>query len=68
LGQALTVTAQEQSVEGRRHTNTGEIRNASNEVLARGTATFIAIDPEKIFARYGRPADLGVPSADGTKA
>jgi uncharacterized protein (TIGR00369 family) len=68
LGQALTVSAQEQSVEGRRHINTGEIRNASNEVLARGTATFIAIDPEKIFARYGKPAGLGGTSADGTKA
>jgi len=66
LGQALTVTAQEQSVEGRRHTNIGEIRNASNEVLACGTATFIAIDPEKIFARHGVPA--GVNAAAETKA
>src|SRR5690348_7844101 len=66
LGQALTVTAQEQSVEGRRHTNTGEIRNASNEILACGTATFIAIDPEKIFARYGRPSGLSASTTDGT--
>ena len=66
LGQPLTVTAQEQSVEGRRHTNTGEIRNASNEVLACGTATFIAIDPEKMFARHGLPA--GITAAGGIKA
>src|SRR6478609_8944899 len=68
LGQTLTVSAQEQSVEGRRHTNTGEIRNANNEVLARGTATFIAIDPEKIFARHGRPSGLSAAPADGTKS
>lgn len=67
LGQALTVIAQEQSVEGRRHTNIGEIRNASNEVLARGTATFIAIDPEKMFARHGRPSGLSDALRDGTK-
>src|SRR5689334_385140 len=67
LGQALTVTAQEQSVDGRRHTNTGEIRNANNEVLARGTATFIAIDPEKLFARHGRPSGLSGSATDGTK-
>jgi acyl-CoA thioesterase FadM len=66
LGQALTVTAQEQSVEGRRHTNTGEIRNEKGEVLARGTATFIAIDPEKMFARHGVPP--GVDAAAETKA
>ena len=51
LGQPLTVTAQEQSVDGRRHINTAEISNAKGEVLARSTGTFIAIDPEKMFAR-----------------
>lgn len=66
LGQALTVTAQEQSVDGRRHVNTAEISNAKGEVLARSTGTFIAIDPEKMFARHGIPA--GVNTAVGTKA
>jgi uncharacterized protein (TIGR00369 family) len=66
LGQALTVTAQEQSVDGRRHINTAEISNAKGEVLARSTGTFIAIDPEKMFARHGIPA--GVNTAGGTKA
>jgi uncharacterized protein (TIGR00369 family) len=51
LGQPLTVTAHEQSVDGRRHINVGEISSEKGEVLARGTATFIAIDPEKMFAR-----------------
>ncbi len=66
LGQMLTVTAQEQSVDGRRHINTAEISNAKGEVLARSTGTFIAIDPEKMFARHGIPA--GVNTAGGTKA
>ena len=66
LGQALTVTGSEQSVDGRRHTNMAEIRNAKGEVLARSTGTFIAIDPEKMFARHGVPA--GVNAANETKA
>jgi uncharacterized protein (TIGR00369 family) len=66
LGQALIVTAQEQSVDGRRHINTAEISNAKGEVLARSTGTFIAIDPEKMFARHGIPADVN--TAGGTKA
>jgi len=68
LGQALTVTAQELNVEGRRHTNTGEIKNEKGEVLARGTATFVAIDPERIFARYGRPSGLSASPTDGSKS
>jgi uncharacterized protein (TIGR00369 family) len=66
LGQSLTVTAQEQSVDGRRHINTAEISNAKGEVLARSAGTFIAIDPEKMFARHGIPA--GVNTAGETKA
>ena len=66
LGQPLTVTSSEQSVDGRRHINMAEISNAKGEVLARSTGTFIAIDPEKMFARHGVPA--GVSAAGGTKA
>ncbi len=51
LGKALTVVGQEQGVEGRKHINVAEIRNDQGEVLARSTGTFIAIDPEKMFAR-----------------
>jgi uncharacterized protein (TIGR00369 family) len=65
LGQPLTVTAREQSVDGRRHVNLGEISNEKGETLARGTATFIAIDPEKMFARHGLPA--GISAAAGSK-
>jgi uncharacterized protein (TIGR00369 family) len=50
LGQLLTVTGYEQSVEGRRHVNIAEISNDQGQVLARSTGTFIAVDPEKIFS------------------
>lgn len=66
LAQPLTVTSSEQSVDGRRHINMAEISNAKGEVLARSTGTFIAIDPEKMFARRGVPA--GISAAGGTKA
>jgi uncharacterized protein (TIGR00369 family) len=65
LGQTLTVTSSEQSVDGRRHVNKAEISNAKGEVLARSTGTFIAIDPEKMFARHGVPP--GVNAAGETK-
>jgi uncharacterized protein (TIGR00369 family) len=52
LSEPLTVTGYEQSVEGRRHINVAEIRNHKGEVLARSKATFVAIDPEKMFARH----------------
>ena len=50
LGKPLTVTGYEQSVEGRKHVNVAEISNQEGQVLARSTGTFIAIDPEKMFA------------------
>jgi hypothetical protein len=53
-------------VEGRRHTNMAEISNTMGEVLARSTGTFIAIDPEKMFARHGVP--VGVVGDNETKA
>ena len=54
LGKTLTVTGYEQSVEGRRHVNVAEISNAEGQLLARSTGTFIAIDPEKMFAAVAR--------------
>src|SRR5215510_9971702 len=62
LGQPLTATGWEQSVEGRKHTNTAEISNSNGEVLARSTGTFIAIDPEKMFARHLQPTAGSPPS------
>jgi uncharacterized protein (TIGR00369 family) len=52
LSTALRVEGRELSVEGRRHTNTAEISNEQGEVLARSQGTFIAIDPERMFAKH----------------
>jgi uncharacterized protein (TIGR00369 family) len=52
LDSHMTVTAQEQQVDGRSHINVGEITNDAGEVLARGTATFIAVDVQKMFAKF----------------
>jgi uncharacterized protein (TIGR00369 family) len=51
LNQPLRVESCEVSVRGRRHVNMGEILNRRGEVLARGRALFIAIDP-KMFAKF----------------
>jgi uncharacterized protein (TIGR00369 family) len=51
LHQLLRVESREVSVRGRRHVNRGEILNQKGEVLARGRAVFIAIDPSR-FARF----------------
>ena len=63
----LTVTGYEQSVEGRKHINIAEIKNQQGEVLARSTGTFIAIDPEKMFARNLPTIPAGA-TQPGTKA
>jgi uncharacterized protein (TIGR00369 family) len=52
LYQPLRVEGRGVSIEGRRHTNQGEILNEKNEVLARSRGLFIAIDPEKVFAKF----------------
>jgi uncharacterized protein (TIGR00369 family) len=52
LDEPLRVEGREFSVQGRQHINTAEIRNDKNEVLARSRGIFIAIDPEKMFAKY----------------
>jgi uncharacterized protein (TIGR00369 family) len=48
----LTVESRELRVRGRRHVNVAEILTARREVLARGKATFIAIDPARMFGRH----------------
>ena len=52
LHKPLRVEGREVEVEGRKHINSAEILNEKNEVLARSRGTFIAIDPERMFAKY----------------
>jgi uncharacterized protein (TIGR00369 family) len=52
LHKPLRVEGREVSVNGRQHINMAEIFNEEGEVLARSKGTFIAIDPEKMFAKY----------------
>jgi uncharacterized protein (TIGR00369 family) len=52
LFKPLRVESREEKVKGRRHINVAEILNQKGEVLARGRGLFIAIDPEKMFAKF----------------
>jgi uncharacterized protein (TIGR00369 family) len=52
LHKPLRVAGREVKVQGRQHVNMAEILNAKGEVLARSRGTFIAIDPERMFAKY----------------
>jgi uncharacterized protein (TIGR00369 family) len=52
LHKPLRVEGREMKVRGRTHVNAAEIVNEKNEVLARSRGIFIAIDPEKMFAKY----------------
>jgi uncharacterized protein (TIGR00369 family) len=52
LGKPLRVESWEVSKRGRRHVNTAEILDRKGNVLARGRALFIAIDPERMFAKF----------------
>jgi uncharacterized protein (TIGR00369 family) len=58
LNQPLRVIGRETKVRGRTHVNTAEILNHKNEVLARSTGIFIAIDPEEMFAKLRRNAGV----------
>jgi uncharacterized protein (TIGR00369 family) len=51
LNKTLRVESGSKSVRGRRHTNVAEILNQRGDVLARGQALFIAIDPSR-FAKF----------------
>ena len=48
----LIVEGWELRVSGREHLHAAEIRNRDGEVLATSTATFIEIDPHRMFAKY----------------
>lgn len=52
LNKLLRVESREVRVRGRRHINMAEILNSKNEVLARSRGLFIAIDPQKMFAKF----------------
>jgi uncharacterized protein (TIGR00369 family) len=52
LHKPLLVQGREIKVRGSRHFNSAEILNEKGEVLARSRGIFIAIDPEKMFAKY----------------
>jgi len=52
LNKPLRVESREIKVKGRYHTNSAEILNSKNEVLARSKGLFIAIDPHKMFAKF----------------
>ncbi|HXZ81096.1 MAG TPA: PaaI family thioesterase [Terriglobales bacterium] len=52
LGKWLTAEGWEEKVVGREHYNLAEIRNGNGEVLAHSRGKFIAIDPQKMFAKY----------------
>ncbi|MGC1372741.1 MAG: PaaI family thioesterase, partial [Candidatus Sulfotelmatobacter sp.] len=52
LHKPLRVEGHEIKKQGRTHVNAAEILNDKNEVLARSKGIFIAIDPEKMFAKY----------------
>jgi uncharacterized protein (TIGR00369 family) len=52
LHKPLRVEGHEIQKKGRTHVNSAEILNDNNEVLARSKGIFIAIDPEKMFAKY----------------
>jgi uncharacterized protein (TIGR00369 family) len=51
LGKSLVAVGWEKNVRGRRHFNVAEIRDGDT-VLARSRGKFIAVDPEKMFAKY----------------
>lgn len=52
LHKPLLVEGREIEVRGTQHVNSAEILNEKGEVLARSRGIFIAIDPEKMFAKY----------------
>jgi uncharacterized protein (TIGR00369 family) len=54
LGRPLRVESREVRVRGRKHINMAEILNEKGDVLARSRGLFIAVDAERMFARFVR--------------
>lgn len=67
LGKWLTVESREQNVRGRAHYNVAEIKNDKGEVLARGWAKFLAVDPERMFAKYLKNLNASAPRRTQSK-
>jgi uncharacterized protein (TIGR00369 family) len=54
LKHPLRVESREVEVKGRKHINMAEILNEKGEVLARSQGLFIAIDVERMFAKFAQ--------------
>src|SRR3989442_11517463 len=54
----LRTVGWEKTVDGRKHRNVAEIRDGNGEVLARSEGLFIAIDVEKMFAKFAAANQL----------
>lgn len=54
LGKTLLAEGTEREVQGRRHFNVAEIRTEEGLVLARSQGVFIAVDLEKMKAKFGK--------------
>ena len=54
LHKPLLVQGREIEVRGTQHINSAEILNEKGEVLARSRGVFVAIDPERMFAKYAK--------------
>src|SRR3989441_2354492 len=54
LNKPLRVESREVRVRGRRHINMAEILNYKGEVLARSQGTFIAVDAQRMFAKFAK--------------
>jgi uncharacterized protein (TIGR00369 family) len=52
LNTPLQVESREVRVKGRTHVNMAEILNSKGEPLARSQGRFIAIDPQRMFAKF----------------
>jgi acyl-CoA thioesterase FadM len=52
LGKVLVVEGTEQDVQGRRHFNVAEVRTENGQVLARSQGVFIAVDLERMKAKF----------------
>jgi len=52
LQQPLRVESREVKVTGRKHINMAEILDEKGKVLARSQGLFIAIDPQRMFAKF----------------
>ncbi len=60
LGKTMAAYGWERLVRGRWHYREAEICNPAGEVLARARGKFIAVDPERIMAKFlgnGKPAN-----------